>query len=79
MRDATRLGMILNLAHASEATWKVEQSTDPMISSHKGLFAFNPNVAYNATDEMIKRLAARRGVVGVHFSPTTWTPRFQHY
>lgn len=82
IREANQLGMVINLAHASDATWRqvVETSRAPVISSHQGLRHFNPGLAYNASDEMIRKLAAKGGVVGVHFSPTSWSlPLYEHY
>ena len=81
IREANRLGMVINLAHASEATWMqvVEHSKAPVISSHQGLRHFNPELSYNASDEMVKQLAAKGGVVAVHFSPSSWSPVFYDY
>lgn len=81
IREANRLGMVINLAHASDDTWLqvVEYSQAPVISSHQGLRHFNPGVAYNAGDEMIRKLVAKGGVVGMHFSPTTWSLPFYEY
>jgi membrane dipeptidase len=81
IREANRLGMVINLAHASEATWLqvVEHSKAPVISSHQGLRHFNPELSYNATDEMVRKLAAKGGIVAVHFSPSSWSPVFYNY
>ena len=81
IREANRLGMVINLAHASEATWMqvVEHSKSPVISSHQGLRHFNPDLSYNASDDMVKKLAAKGGVVAVHFSPSSWSPIFYDY
>ena len=81
IREANRLGMFINLAHASDATWLqvVEYSKDPVISTHQGLRTFNPDLAYNASDELVKKLAAKGGVIGVHFSPTSWSRPFYEY
>ena len=81
IREANRLGMVINLAHSSDDTWLqvVEYSQAPVISSHQGLRHFNPNVAYNTDDEMIRKLVAKGGVVGMHFSPTTWSLPFYEY
>lgn len=81
LREMNRLGMVVNLAHASEATWMqvVELSDDPVVATHQGLRAFNPRHSGNASDEMVKVLAAKGGVLAVHFSPNTWSPRFFDY
>jgi membrane dipeptidase len=81
VREMNRLGMVINLSHASEATWMqvVEESEDPVISSHQGLRAFNPDHPANASDEMLLALAKKGGVVGIHFSPNTWSPVFFKY
>lgn len=78
IREMNRLGMVINLAHASEQTWMqvVEASDDPVVATHQGMRALNPDHPANASDEMIKALAAKGGVLAVHFSPNTWSPLF---
>ena len=78
IREMNRLGMVINLAHASEATWMqvVEASEDPVVATHQGMRALNPKHPANASDEMVKALAAKGGVLAVHFSPNTWSPLF---
>ena len=81
LREMNRLGMVVNLAHASQATWMqvVERSDDPVVATHQGLLAFNPQHPSNASDKMLEALAAKGGVLAVHFSPNTWSPRFYDY
>ncbi len=78
IREMNRLGIVINLAHASEATWMqvVEASDDPVVATHQGMRALNPDHPANAGDEMVKALAAKGGVLAVHFSPNTWSPLF---
>ena len=78
IKEMNRLGMVINLAHASEATWMqvVEASEDPVVATHQGIRALNPKHPANASDEMVKALAAKGGVLAVHFSPNTWSPLF---
>ena len=78
IKEMNRLGMVINLAHASEATWMqvVEASEDPVVATHQGMRALNPKHPANASDEMVKALAAKGGVLAVHFSPNTWSPLF---
>ncbi len=78
INEMNRLGMVINLAHASEATWMqvVEASEDPVVATHQGMRALNPKHPANASDEMVKALAAKGGVLAVHFSPNTWSPLF---
>jgi len=81
IREANRLGMFINLAHASDDVWRqvIEYSKHPVISTHQGLRKFNPDVAYNTSDELVKKLAAKGGILGMHFSPTTWSRPFYEY
>ena len=78
IREMNRLGIVINLAHASEATWMqvVEASEDPVVATHQGMRALNPDHPANAGDEMVRALAAKGGVLAVHFSPNTWSPLF---
>lgn len=64
-----RLGIIIDVSHASdEAQLQViEASKAPVTGSHHGLRAFCDHPR-NLSDEVLKALAARRGVMGMHSS-----------
>ena len=78
LREMNRLGMVVNLAHASQDAWMqiVELSDHPVVATHQGLRAFNPRHTGNASDEMLMALADKGGILAVHFSPNTWSPLF---
>jgi len=73
-RDAVRrmqeLGMLVDVSHLSDGGfWDVVDLADqPFVASHSNCRALNPH-ARSMTDEMIRALADRGGVMGVNFSP----------
>ncbi|MBI3208538.1 MAG: membrane dipeptidase [Candidatus Solibacter usitatus] len=62
-----RLGMVINISHASDAT--VEQvldvSTSPVMATHHGLRSFN-DIPRTMPDALLKKLASKGGVIGFH-------------
>ncbi len=64
------LGMVVDLSHAADAAVfdALEVSRAPVIASHSGCRAVNEHPR-NLTDEQLRALAARGGVVGVVFHP----------
>jgi membrane dipeptidase len=64
-----KVGMAVDLGHASDLT-KLEAceiSKSPLILSHGNCRALNPNAPRTSTDEAIRKLAARGGVMGISF------------
>lgn len=72
IEEANRLGVIVDLAHASERTCieAIEVSKLPVIVSHANIARVNPHPR-NLTDTVLERLAYRKGVVGFTFIPST--------
>lgn len=70
VREMNRLGMVVDVSHLSEAGfWDVlEISSLPVIASHSNSRRICPH-RRNLTDEQIRALAARGGVVGLCFCP----------
>ncbi len=68
VRELNRLGVIVDISHVSDKTfWDViEVSRAPMIASHSSCRALAEHPR-NMTDEMIKALAARGGVIQINF------------
>ncbi|MBD3291374.1 MAG: hypothetical protein GF393_00510 [Armatimonadia bacterium] len=68
--ECNRLGMILDLAHASDATFyeAVELAELPPIFSHGTVFAQTPHWR-GLTDDQIRLLGERGGVLGMAFHP----------
>jgi membrane dipeptidase len=67
VREMNRLGMVINVSHASDETLAqaLEVSTDPIVATHHGLRALN-DIPRNMPDELLKKLAAKGGVIGFH-------------
>ncbi|MCC6587509.1 MAG: dipeptidase [Bryobacterales bacterium] len=67
VREMNRLGMLINVSHASDAT--IEQtlavSTDPIVCTHHGMRALN-NIPRNLPDDLMKKIAAKGGLIGFH-------------
>lgn len=75
--ECNRLGMIIDISHASDKSfWEVLASSQaPIMASHSCCRAICPNPR-NLTDDMIKALAAKGGVIQICFlSAYLKTPR----
>ena len=66
-----RLGMVINVAHASNETilQTVAASRDPILFSHGGSRHF-VDIPRNLSDEAARKIAARGGVICLHFGNT---------
>ncbi|MFJ4374711.1 dipeptidase [Pseudomonas japonica] len=66
VREANRLGLLLDVSHASDATFDqvLELSSAPIIASHSSSRAVNAHPR-NLDDERLRRLAAKGGVIQV--------------
>jgi membrane dipeptidase len=71
LREMGRLGIACDLAHVNDATfWEVmEHATGPVCFTHGNCYALCPH-SRNLTDEMLKALAQKGGVVGPCFYGT---------
>jgi membrane dipeptidase len=71
------LGVVVDVSHASDqAFWDVcAVSTKPFVASHSDCRALCPNTR-NLTDEMIRVLADRGGVVGINLFSGFLSPAF---
>ncbi|MGB5739993.1 MAG: dipeptidase [Woeseia sp.] len=67
--EMNRLGMMVDISHVSdEAFWDVmDISNVPAIASHSSARHFTPGWERNMSDEMIKRLAEKGGVIMINF------------
>ncbi len=65
--EMNKLGMIINISHASDAT--IEQvlkiSTDPILATHHGMRALN-DIPLTMPDDLMKKIAVKGGVIGFH-------------
>src|SRR5215471_17805867 len=68
VREMNRLGVIVDISHVSDKTFydALEISKAPMIASHSSCRAIC-DVSRNMTDQMMKDLAAKDGVVQVNY------------
>ena len=68
VRELNRLGMIVDISHVSDKTFwdALEVSKAPMIASHSSCRALSGH-SRNMTDEMIKALAAKGGVIQINY------------
>lgn len=75
--EMNSLGMVINIAHASNAAilQTVEASKDPVIYSHGGFYGIVPHPRC-ITDEAAKALAAKGGVIGIHFGSLFNNPKY---
>jgi membrane dipeptidase len=67
IRECEALGVIIDLAHINPAGFEeiVDLTTKPLIVSHTNARKYY-DVERNVTDEQIKTIGARRGVIGVN-------------
>src|SRR6188474_2935609 len=58
IREANRLGMVINVSHGSDETiaQAIEVSSDPVLATHHGLRSFN-NIPRTMSDDLLKKLA----------------------
>ncbi len=68
VREMNRLGMLVDISHVSDKAFydALEVSQAPMIASHSSCRALC-NHPRNMTDEMIKALAAKGGVIQINY------------
>lgn len=71
IEEMNRLGVLIDLSHCGDRTTldSIEASADPVVISHANARTVHPSPR-NKTDEQIKALAARGGVIGV----SLWSP-----
>lgn len=78
IEEMNRLGMVIDLSHCGDRTTleSIEASAHPVLITHANARAMHPSPR-NKTDEQLKALAARGGVVGLTF----WSPMlaFDHW
>jgi len=64
-----RLGMMIDISHVSDSTFYqvIELSRAPVIASHSSCRYFTPGFERNMSDEMIRKLAEKGGVIQISF------------
>jgi len=75
VREMNRLGIMVDISHVSDdAFWQVlEVSAAPVIASHSSARHFTPGWERNMSDEMIKALAEKGGVIMINFGSSFLT------
>ena len=65
IREMNRLGMVINVSHASDEAISaaIDASSVPVVATHHGLRAIN-DIPRNMPDWLLKKLAAKGGVIG---------------
>ena len=68
VREMNRLGMMVDISHVSDKTFydALETSSAPIIASHSSCRSV-ANVPRNMTDDMLRAIAAKGGVVHINF------------
>jgi len=71
VRELNRLGVMVDISHVADKTFwdALEVSTAPLLASHSSCRALSGHPR-NMTDEMIKALAAKGGVIQINYSTT---------
>jgi membrane dipeptidase len=76
--EMNRLGMMIDVSHVSDDTFYqvVELSKAPVVATHSSCRHFTPGWHRNMSDDMIRLLAAKGGVIQINFgsifvNPTT--------
>jgi membrane dipeptidase len=66
IKEMNRLGILIDVIHATEAAQVqiIEASAAPVVDSHDGLRAITGGPGLS--DELLKQLAAKGGVIGIH-------------
>lgn len=80
VREMNRLGIVIDISHASEATQRhvIEASAAPVTDSHRGLRHFM-NSAGTMSDDTLKALAKKGGVIGLHSSGAQISPSYSKW
>lgn len=78
VREMNRLGMMVDISHTADKTFwdALETSTAPIIASHSSCRAISNNTR-NMTDDMIKALAAKSGVININFDCPYLSQRYE--
>ena len=77
VREMNRLGMMVDISHVSDETFyaALETSAAPVIASHSSCRAI-ANVPRNMTDDMLRALAKKGGVVHINYFEGFLEPGF---
>ena len=76
IREMNRLGMVINVSHSSDDTVSqaIDVSDGPVVATHHGLRSIN-NIPRNMPDWLLKKLAAKGGIIGFQIGSEFNYPR----
>lgn len=79
VHEMNRLGMMVDVSHLSDAAIRdvLDASSAPVIASHSSARRFTPGWERNLSDQLIRAVAAKGGVVQVNFGSTFLTVEAQ--
>ncbi len=80
VREANHLHMMINISHASDEAIEqaLEISTQPLVATHHGMRSVN-NLPRLMPDDLMKKVAAKRGVIGFQIGSEFHKPSFFEY
>jgi len=78
VREMNRLGILVDITHGTETVQRqlIEASRAPVVASHEGIRAV---AGVGLSDEMLKALAAKGGLVGIHGAAAVVGPRYRKW
>jgi len=67
--EMNRLGIMIDISHVTDDTFRqvVELSRTPVIASHSSCRYFTPGWERNMSDELIRKLAEKGGIIQINF------------
>jgi membrane dipeptidase len=79
--EMNRLGVMVDVSHVSDETFYqvLELSRAPVIASHSSARHFTPGFERNMSDEMIRALANKGGIVMINFGSSFLTAEAQQW
>lgn len=80
VREMNKTGIMVDISHVSDQTFYqvMELSKAPCIASHSSCRNFTPGFERNMSDEMIKLLASKGGVIQINFGSSFLDNTFQN-
>jgi membrane dipeptidase len=78
--EMNRLGIMIDVTHATEAAQRqiIQASRAPVVASHVAMRAACDNPG-NMPDDIVRAIAAKGGLVGIHSNATVISQRFFDY
>jgi len=76
IHEMNRLGMVINVSHASDEaiSQAIDASSDPVMATHHGMRSLN-DIPRNMPDWLMKKLAAKGGVIGFQIGNEFHNPK----